>query len=344
MMSLSLMSSFFETADEGDVHSPIADLIASRWVDSDAIVEHWRSSANFVFSIRVDGRTRCFLRFNHSSERTVEGLHSEVDLLQHLKSKGIRIALPVKSYSGRFIETVSTEQGDFHAMMFEAISGEYKKLDEMDREDMWRWGEALGGLHRATQDFRSADRPTWQEHTALVRRLFPTTNEAALSEMDYIEAQLGTIGEGPTGFGLIHFDFELDNLLWQGSIPAIIDFDDCAYYWYEADIAFALRDLYDDRASKVDPTDDRLVAFVAGYRTQREITAIMLERLPLFARLHNLIMCAKLYWSLGDGPLHPEPGWTTELRKRLAKIIECMNTQFRQEPVRSMLPAFGDGI
>jgi Ser/Thr protein kinase RdoA (MazF antagonist) len=334
MMSLSLMSRFFETADEGDVHSPIADLIASRWVSNDAIVEHWRSSANFVFSVRVDRSTRYFLRFNHSSERTVKGLQSEADFLQHLEIQGIRVALPVRSCSGRSIETVSTDLGDFHAMMFDAIPGECRKLDGMDQEGMKRWGQALGSLHRAAQDFGSTSRPNWKDHLALAQRFLPVTDKAALSELGYIEEQLGTIRDESDAFGLIHFDFELDNLLWQGGVPGIIDFDDCAYYWYEADIAFALRDLFDDRATNVDLTDDRLVAFVAGYRTKRRMTQAALERLPLFVRLHNLIMCAKMYRSLGDRHERPEPRWTTALREKLKAIIERMNRDFEQEPLR----------
>lgn len=335
-MRLSLMSRFFETADEGDVHSPIADLIAARWVKQDAVVEHWRSSANFVFSVRMATGLRYFLRFNHSSERTIDALKSEKDYLYHLAGKKIRAALPVKSSSGRFIETVSTELGDFHAMMFEAFPGECRKLIEMDEEGMGRWGQALGSLHRATQDFGSTGRPNWKDHMVLARRFLPVTDKAALSELDFIEMQLEAFGEEPGVFGLIHFDFELDNLVWQGGVPGIIDFDDCAYYWYDADIAFALRDLYDDRASKVDLIDDRLVAFVAGYRTQRKLAQAALERLPLFVRLHNLIMCAKLYRSLGDGPERPEPGWATELRGKLTAIIDRMNREFEHEPLRSL--------
>ncbi len=335
-MRLSLMSRFFETADEGDVHSPVADLIASRWGENNAIVEHWRSSANFVFSVRTETGSRYYLRFNHSSERDIDTLASEIDYLHYLLGEGIRVAVPVKSSSGRFIETVSTELGDFHAIMFEAFPGKYRKLEEMDGEGMRGWGQALGSLHQAAQGFGSTRRPTWKDHMALARRFLPVTDKAALSELGFIEAQLGAFGEEPGGFGLIHFDFELDNLLWQGDIPGIIDFDDCAYYWYEADVAFALRDLYDDRASKVDLIDDRLGAFIAGYRTQRTLTQAALERLPLFVRLHNLIMCAKLYRSLGDGPERPEPGWTTELRGKLKAIIDRMKREFEHEPLRSM--------
>ena len=50
----------------------------------------------------------------------------------------------------------------------------------------------------------------------------------------------------------IHFDFELDNIVWNTDKTGIIDFDDSAFYWFVADIAFALRDLYDDSVKKVE--------------------------------------------------------------------------------------------
>ena len=49
MMKLSLMAAFFDTADDGDRYSPIADEIAARWLGPDADVTHFRSSENFVF-------------------------------------------------------------------------------------------------------------------------------------------------------------------------------------------------------------------------------------------------------------------------------------------------------
>jgi len=35
MMKLSLMAAFFDTADDGDRYSPIADEIAARWLGPD---------------------------------------------------------------------------------------------------------------------------------------------------------------------------------------------------------------------------------------------------------------------------------------------------------------------
>ena len=51
----------------------------------------------------------------------------------------------------------------------------------------------------------------------------------------------------------------------------MIDFDDCATYWFVADIAFALRDLFGDSASQVDFQNAMLLRFIEGYRSARSI-------------------------------------------------------------------------
>jgi len=71
---------------------------------------------------------------------------------------------------------------------------------------------------------------------------------AVRRELGQIALSLGALPASPATSGLIHFDFELDNLVWRGEAVGILDFDDCAHYWYAADIAFALRDLFDGGA------------------------------------------------------------------------------------------------
>ena len=80
LMSLSLMKRFFDTVSADDV-SPIANLIASRWLDPAASVRAWRASGNFVFQVTSSQGIDSFLRFNHASERTVEAERA-TELLQ----------------------------------------------------------------------------------------------------------------------------------------------------------------------------------------------------------------------------------------------------------------------
>ncbi len=133
---------------------------------------------------------------------------------------------------------------------------------------------------------------------------------------------------GPDSFGLIHFDFELDNLLWQEERPWIIDFDSCAWCWYAADIAFALRDLFADRADRVDQSDPRFLSFVEGYRQARQIAQAELDRIPLFLRLHNMITYAGLQRSLEGGSRPDDPDWLAALRKKLMQKQDAYRQGF----------------
>jgi predicted nucleic acid-binding protein len=67
----------------------------------------------------------------------------------------------------------------------------------------------------------------------------------------------------------------------------ILDLDDCAFYWFEADIAFALRDLFEDSIDKVDFQDQRLSAFLRGYRREIQISDAAVSRIPLFLRMDH---------------------------------------------------------
>lgn len=67
----------------------------------------------------------------------------------------------------------------------------------------------------------------------------------ALKEYERIEAWLSKLSFGVGHTGLIHFDFETDNIFYmkEKSRFNAIDFDDSMYHWFAMDISSALRDL-----------------------------------------------------------------------------------------------------
>ena len=50
-------------------------------------------------------------------------------------------------------------------------------------------------------------------------------------------------------------------------VPIVVDLDDAAYQWFAADIAFALREVFGDRADTVDLQNETAQLFINGYRT-----------------------------------------------------------------------------
>lgn len=320
MMKLSLMNDVVATVNE-EWESALADQILQRW-DHDEPAKYWRASSNFIFFFRNLGKTYV-LRFNHADERTTESIEAEIEFVNALADQGIGVAKPIRSRAGNYVESVDVSVGEighglFHAAAFEAIEGELLDIDELTPEQFVLWGKALAELHQAASLSPKVARPTWQEHLVMVAEILAAEDEVAQQAIDRLAAELGQLPVDEHSFGLIHFDFELDNILWEGAQPRLIDFDDCAYYWFAADIAFGLRDLFDDSANKVDLAHKSFLHFMDGYRSVRPIAQAELERIPLFMQVHNLMMLARLHRTLT--PINPtgELPWMADLREKVA--------------------------
>ncbi|MBN1148118.1 MAG: phosphotransferase [Anaerolineales bacterium] len=335
MIKLNLMKQFFDTVDQ-EWRSPIADQIAARWLGGETAVRCIRASANFVFHIKAN-QADYVLRFNHASERQVEVIAAELQYIQHLARHGVCAARPVPSPNDRYIESVPTSMGVFHAVLFEALPGEHLEFEALSAQDFERWGRALAEVHVASQDLQ-VDRPYWRDHIATARRIIPKSERSAWQELAALEERLDELPCSRENFGLVHYDFELDNILWRQGKANIYDFDDCAYYWFVADIPYALRELFDDRLERFDFEDGRFQAFLRGYRSLRQMENEELGRIALFLRLHNLVAFARIYRSIVENPASEEPEWTVALRERLGGKLEQYREDFQDYPIGDFLP------
>ena len=326
MMKLSAMRALIMTLDEND-ESPIANVIASRWIHDPGTVRFFRASANFLFLFKHSGQDYV-LRFINVNERTLDAIHAELAYLDHLASQGVHVAKPVLSQADNLVETIETDLGIFHAVVFERLMGEQFELPDLTPDMVTRWGQALGGLHNAAQGYDGAGRATWQDQLAWVAATLPKGEQTAKTLLDQIQDQLSQLPVHNTNFGLIHFDFELDSLIWQDHQIGVVDFDDSASYWFAADIAFALRDVFDDNAEKVNLQHEIVQQFIQGYRMARSIDTEELAYLPLFLQLHHLIMFVKLFQSLEPDEHPGEPAWAEKLREKLYNKMAYYREEF----------------
>jgi Ser/Thr protein kinase RdoA (MazF antagonist) len=325
-MTLGLMKSVVATLNEW--RSPIADEILSRWEHDEGTAKYFRASANFVFIFKKANRDY-ILRFNSAGERSLNQIRAESEYLNFLAGEGVRVAVPILSLSGNYVETVQTSYGLFHGAVFEAVSGKQFNIDDLTPELCARWGKALGELHQAAQKYQRKGRPNWSKRLDQLLEYLPKDEKAARESFYQVEKKLSSLPINAQNFGLIHFDFELDNIIWRENRPWIIDFDDCAWYWFAADIAFALRDLFDDGTS-VDLSSDSFFAFIYGYRSVRSIDQQEIEIIPVFLRMHNLISFARILQSVDRCDAVDEPEWAAELRKKLCGKLEHYRAGFQK--------------
>jgi Ser/Thr protein kinase RdoA (MazF antagonist) len=325
MMTLRLMQAVVATLNEQD-ESPIADLIAQLWAPDPSNVRYFRASANFIFTFTLNEQP-AILRFAHESERAAAAIEAELAFLRRLAARHVPVALPIRSLSGRYVESVATSLGIFHAVVFERLSGEHHDIDDLSLDQYTQWGNALGVLHQAAEGYSGIGRPTVYDHVRRLEQQLPEHEQAARRLLGRLKPQIAALPADEHSFGLIHYDFELDNLLWNKQI-SVIDFDDCACYWFVADIAFALRDLFDDHAGHINMMDARFQAFVHGYRTVRAMTDEELRRLPLLLQLHHLMTFTKLLRAIDVDDTSAAPAWVVDLRARLLRKAQSYRDGF----------------
>jgi Ser/Thr protein kinase RdoA (MazF antagonist) len=298
-------------ADSWD--SPVADQVAAHWGCPAGTVRWWRSSASHVFVLAQDGGRR-FLRFVPDAYRGPDGVAAVAQLMAQLSRGGSAVVRPVAAESGALTVTVPTPIGVMHAMMVEAAPG-----DEVDSAGLTEprarcWGRALARLHREAAGLGAGLGDSFAELPGMAR-LFagdPELVEATLT----LAGWMGRLSRDRSHRGVVHGDFELDNMAWVGHRPVAYDLDEAAVSWFAADIAYAVRDLADPTGHAAGEHRARFDAFIAGYRSLRPLDDQDLGRLPLFAGLQAAACLVRITRALGH-PGRDEPGWLAELRDKL---------------------------
>lgn len=315
MMKLCSMRTVCETILPGG-RCPVVEDVLAPW-DHDAGSDRFIvASSNHTAWFTADGERR-IVRFVRADERGRDAIEAELEFLRHVADHGAWVNLPIASRGGRCVESVATSLGEFHAVVFNAMAGEARESEQLGPEAYEPWGRALGELHNAAEGYRDHRRPSWRGKLEQAHRDIEPDDAAARAALAKLEAALESLPATDANFGLIHWDFCADNIRWGGERLGVIDFDDCAHDWHAADIAYALRDLFDDRASRVDPEHPLLGAFIRGYRSARPLDDAEIARLPLFMLMSNLIFYASLRIIAEEpSPAH-EPDWVDGIRMKL---------------------------
>ncbi|HWL27242.1 MAG TPA: phosphotransferase [Ureibacillus sp.] len=326
MMKLSTMNKVLETVNS-EWRSPLAEKILSNWGFDEGSVYYLRASANFIFIFKKEGKYY-FLRFNDSGERELSSIETEMNIVQELGKQSLNVAQPVQSVNGKYVEVVETEIGTFYAVVFEALEGDHADFDEITDEQLYVWGKSLGELHKCSKKLDEklyVDRKSWREHLINLRETLPTHETAAHKELD----RLLTWAEGLTvtkdNFGLIHYDFELDNLVYDNNKIGMLDFDDCSNYWYVADLVYALRD-----AGEFSEDAPLIKTFLEGYESETTIDRDLLKEASEFMKLHNLVTFGKLVRAVDIDESGNYPDWLINLRQKLCTKIDAYRQSFEE--------------
>jgi Ser/Thr protein kinase RdoA (MazF antagonist) len=201
------------------------------------------SLRSYVYELTRDGKP-CILKITHTVHRSEENLLDEVDFLRFLADHGVRIPRPVPFLTGRDVECLPAERGDFLAYAFERAEGALIARREWTPKLIEDWGALMGRIHavgRPYQPRHGSRRPLWHwnEFDYFERHLSTSTPTVRKRAADLLE-RLGTLPTGSQVFGLIHGDLHPWNIFQHQGELTPFDFDDCVYDWFLGDLAGAM--------------------------------------------------------------------------------------------------------
>jgi Ser/Thr protein kinase RdoA (MazF antagonist) len=299
----------------------VAQEILKNWEHDGQSLNFWRGSSNYVYFF-TNKNEKYWLRFSKKDENSLEQIKAEIEFLLHLKNNNYPSVYPIKSYNDNYVEVIEIELETYYAVVFNKADGVNLEIDDMTESQFESWGKSLASLHNLSKSYRPKKyiRQSWKEMLQFTRDILSNypNEKSAKEELNRIEKWLNSLSMTNENYGLIHYDFELDNVFFEEQLNKfdVIDFDSSMYHWYAMDIVCALGDLHELESSKA---ESGMKYFLKGYCSINNIKEEYISLLPKFERFDNLFTFAKLLRSLQDSNLSQEPDWLQKLRPRLLK-------------------------
>ena len=292
------------------------------------MLPYFRISSNAIYPFRSasDVDKVCFLRLSPAEEKLLSEVLSEVHLIEWLKEKGFPAMRPVPMKNGAFVRQISTEWGTFNVSCFEKVPGKSLEDVEGTLQIVEGYGRTLGKLHALMKEYPYSDKH--RNHKDLLKEIGNriktyTAPEAVKAEFLSVCEALEQLKISFDNYGVIHYDFEPDNVFYDVKENAfsVIDFDDAICCWYALDVVRALDAL--DEVIGETALDKAEAYFLEGYRSATDFTEAQKQSLTLMRRLVRLQEYATILYVLSD-PIDVMPEWMGKMIHKLKYKLRCL--------------------
>ncbi len=290
------------------------------WEHDNEPVKLWRVSANFIYTFKQNGK-EMILRIVPNSERSIKLVQAELDFMAYLREQGLPILEPHLSINSNNIETTENENGIFHAVVYNKAPGKWIEFEELNENQWLEIGRMMARVHTASLKFQphpKRKRRTWKEDIQITIDKMPENDSELVTIIRHLESIIENYPKGEY-YGLIHYDFCYDNILWDNGSYIIIDFDDAAYYPFVADIAFGIDDIRDLEEQK---RNNILNWFSKGYTEVKKLPENWQEQMELFFDLEDILKYSRTRYAYKGTNPDQYPEWLTKLKARHFKSMD----------------------
>ena len=239
----------------------------------------------------------------------------------------------VASVSGEELLRLETVYGCFYASVFEGVDGVQMVDSGYPREAVYAYGRALGRLHALSAVYVPTVRKrSYADILKWIREVLEEYggSKGARQELEKVRKALDGLPKTAENYGLVHYDFEPDNVFWDASerVCRVIDFDDGIYCWYALDLAQVWDSLEDELEGEKERLPEIKKTFLEGYAEEYAYTQETESMLALMRRFVNLRSYARLIRCVSSRTAE-EPDWLVELREKLNGKIRALEDGFR---------------
>lgn len=315
----------------GSENDSVAKQLIESWEHDTGSLKFWRASSNFIYLFERSG-VQHFLRFVHEEDNIIGNIQAELEFMQYLIASGFPTVSPVISNNGNWVETIRiANHGRYYGVVFEQAKGVHLSLEQMTDQQAEQWGKSLGSMHILSESYipGTAKRGSWLDALTFVSSVLQCHpyEKSARQELEQVLSLLSKLPTDAKHMGLIHYDFETDNLFYveEESHFFAIDFDDAMTHWYAMDIVSAISDLLEQ---KDDKSQRKIDHFLSGYRSIRPLDEGWVQLFPLFQRFSDLYSFAHLLRSVKDMDSHLSPEWAVQLKGKLLKVCNRIRERF----------------
>lgn len=307
----------------------LAKLALENWkYDTDALddsLQHFRISSNAVYPFSWQGNIR-FLRLSPVSEKMENNLKGELEFLRYLQNRNYPAVIPVASNSGKLVITLDSIWGKYYASVFEGVDGVPIEDTDYNARILFAYGKALGQLHILSAEYLP-NHKKWTYSDALVwsRKILEEHHapDKMLAALDEVRQALDELPRTADTFGLVHYDFEPDNVFWNENSQCCtaIDFEDGMYHFFLIDLEQAL-----DALTENLPPNKQAFAentFLRGYQSVKNLESDYAEKRDLMRRFRDLYSYARLLHCTAE-EYSNEPDWMARLREKLRHKMKLL--------------------
>ncbi|MBQ4536424.1 MAG: phosphotransferase [Lachnospiraceae bacterium] len=287
----------------------------------ETMLPHYRISSNAIYPFRSgkDVDKICFLRLSPAEEKIFSDVLAEIQLIEWLNKRGFPAMRPVPMKNGKTAGQIDTEWGVFNVSCFERVSGKSLEDTKGTLQIVRGYGETLGKLHALMKEYPYSERH--RNHKSLLEEISNRMSEYGVPEMfktEYLSLceALEQLTLTSDNYGVIHYDFEPDNVFYDVDEDAfsVIDFDDAIGCWYALDVVRAMDALEDVVETNVIKEAER--CFLEEYRNFTTFTDEQMESLPLMRRFVRMQEYTTLLHVMSE-PVEEMPDW---MRKLIGKL------------------------